>query len=87
MCFAFDGLDEYSQMVQERGKLIYDMIHGYRLPRASIIITSRPAAAHQLRRNVKQNYEIIGFLENEFEQYIVDYYQPADSPTKQLRKE
>ena len=45
VCFAFDGLDEYSQMIQERGKLIYDMIHGYRLPRDSIFITSRPAAA------------------------------------------
>ena len=73
VCFAFDGLDEY--MVQERGKLIYDMIHGYRLPRASILITSRPAAAHRLRRSVKQNIEIIGFLDNEIEQYIIDYYQ------------
>ena len=86
VCFAFDGLDEYSQMVQERGKLIYDMIHGYRLPRASIIITSRPAAVHRLRRNVKQNIEIIGFLENEIEQYIIDYYQKTPVKAGSLMK-
>lgn len=79
VCFAFDGLDEYiSQM--EPGKLIHDMIHGYRLPKASVFITSRPAGSHRLRRNVKRNVEIIGFLKDEITEYITYYYQ--DNPVK-----
>lgn len=79
VCFAFDGLDEYiSQM--EPGKLIHDMIHGYRLPKASIFITSRPAGSQPLRGNVKQNVEIIGFLEEEIAEYIKFYHQ--NNPVK-----
>ena len=79
VCFALDGLDEYSSQM-EPGKLIHDMIHGYRLPNASILITSRPAGAHRLRRNVKQNIEIIGFMEDEIAEYITSYY--SNNPGK-----
>ena len=79
VCFAFDGLDEYSSQM-EPGKLIHDMIHGYRLPKARIFVTSRPAGSDKLRRYVKQNIEIVGFLEDEIAEYITYYYH--DNPVK-----
>ena len=79
VCFAFDGLDEYTSEM-ERGNLIYDLIHGYRLPKASIFLTSRPAGSHKLRKWVKQNIEIVGFLKDEIAQYIKYYYE--NNPVK-----
>ena len=79
VCFALDGVDEYSSQM-EPGKLVYNLINGYILPKASIIVTCRPAGAQNLRRSVQRDIEIIGFSVNEILKYINNYFQ--GNPTK-----
>ena len=77
--FAFDGLDEYRPATQE-GNLVLDIIRGIKLPNAKVFMTSRPAGSHRFRRLVRTNIEIIGFLEEQVEQYIREHYE--ESPEK-----
>ena len=81
VCFAFDGLDEY-RTVFRSDNLIHELIHGKKLPNASIYMLSRPSGSHRLRNSVRLtcNIEIIGFLEEEIHKYIIDYYE--DQPGK-----
>lgn len=74
VCFALDGIDEYSSQM-EPGKLIYNLLHGYILPKASIVVTSRSAGAQNLRKDIQQDIEIIGFSANEISEYISNYFQ------------
>ena len=84
VCFAFDGLDEY-KAVFKRDNLIHELIDGKQLPNASIYMLSRPAGSHRLRNSARltHNIEIIGFLEKEIRNYIIDYYEaePAKAHT------
>ena len=81
VCFILDGLDEYSAVFRS-GNLIHDLIFGLKLPNASIFMTSRPAGSHRLRNSTRlqQNIEIVGFLDDEVEKYIKEYYK--DEPGK-----
>ena len=80
MCFAFDGLDEYSARLKE-GNLIMKIIHGQVLPKATVFMTTRPATAERFRRRMllSQNIEIIGFLKEEIRDYIKSYYQGEEN--------
>jgi hypothetical protein len=49
VCFAFDGLDEYSAHLVE-GNLVMNIIYGYMLPHAAVFMTSRPATTERFRR-------------------------------------
>ena len=79
LAFAFDGLDEYRPATQE-GNLVLDIIRGMKLPRAKVFMTSRPTGSHRFRRLVGTNIEIVGFLEEQVEQYIGEYYD--DDPQR-----
>ena len=79
IAFAFDGLDEYRPVMQE-SNLVLDIIRGMKLPRAKVFMTSRPAGSHRFRRLVRTNIEIVGFLEEQVEQYIREHYE--ESPEK-----
>ena len=76
VCFAFDGLDEYSAHLAI-GNLIMDIIYGYKLPHAAVFLTSRPATSERFRRKtlLTKNIEIIGFLEEEIRSYVNSYYK------------
>ena len=87
VCFAFDGLDEY-KAVFGKDSLIRDLIDGKKLPNSSIYMLSRPAGSHRLRNSVRLTYniEIIGFLEKEIQNYIIDYYEDQPAKAHMLRK-
>lgn len=87
VCFAFDGLDEY-KAVFKRDNLIHELIDGKQLPNASIYLLSRPAGSHRLRNSARltHNVEIIGFLQEEIEEYINDYYEDQPGKAYALRK-
>ena len=83
VCIALDGLDEYDLKLMKRGNFIYDLIYGYKLPNASVIVTSRPAGADKLRRHAKTgryHIEIIGFREKEIRAFVKHYY--SSNPVK-----
>ena len=77
--FVFDGLDEY-EPAKQVGNLLCDIIRATKLPNAKVFMTSRPAGSIRFRNVAQENIEIIGFLEEQIEQYINDYYE--DCPHK-----
>jgi len=45
----FDGADEYpASLRRDRGSLFFQIISGYCLPKATVLVTSRPSATHDL---------------------------------------
>ena len=79
VCFAFDGLDEYSANLTP-DNIVMKLINGHFLPRASVFLTSRPATSEKFKHktNVTKSIEIIGFFEKEIMEYIHSYYRGAD---------
>ena len=80
VCFAFDGLDEYSTNLTQDNNIIMKIIHGQVLPLAAVFLTSRPATSEKFRRHtlLTRNIEIIGFLEEDIELYVNSYYKDAE---------
>ena len=80
VCFAFDGLDEYSSKLEEPNNLVMNLIYGRCLPKASIIMTTRPTTGERFRRKIhlSKNIEIIGFFEEEIGGYIDTHYMKKE---------
>ena len=86
VCFAFDGLDEYSSNLT-RNNILMKLIHGHLLPHATIFLTTRPAtSAKLLQARIAQTIEIIGFLKKEIKRYIQSYYQDEPAKARELNK-
>lgn len=71
--FVFDGFDEFPTENCENS-LVMKIIRGLNyLPRATVLVTSRPSASAQLysllRTNIDKRIEVVGFSENEIYRY------------------
>ena len=64
LCFILDGLDEYSPRSKD-DTFIFLLIKRELLPKAVVIVASRPAATAKLRRIATKRVEVLGFLEEE----------------------
>ena len=84
VCFALDGLDEYSN-TKVRTDFIHELIRGTKLPKSTVIVASRPAASQKFRRDAAQNIEVLGFLKPQIEEFVSDYYE-KDEPKAQALK-
>ena len=67
--FVFDGFDEFPSELQEKS-LVMDIIRGFLyLPRATVLVTSRPSASAQLQSllqtGIGKHIEVVGFSEKE----------------------
>ena len=67
--FVFDGFDEFPSELRERS-LVMDIIRGFLyLPRATVLVTSRPSASAQLQTllqtGIGKHIEVVGFSEKE----------------------
>ena len=78
LCFVLDGLDEY--MPQRKDAYIFKLIRKYILPKAVVIVASRPAAAADFRKKATRQIEVLGFLRDQIYDYIENY--PFSSPSK-----
>ena len=72
LCFILDGLDEYNPK-SEKKTFIFQMITRKLLPKAVVIIASRPAATAKLRKVTTKQVEVIGFQKEQISQYIIKY--------------
>ena len=72
--FFFDGLDEMNPELFE-SSYFQKLISGQHLPKATIIVTSRPSATALLRNNVHWKIDILGFDESSREQYAVEAFK------------
>ena len=73
-CFILDGLDEYQDRDQKMS-LVYQILHKNYLPKAMVIVASRPLAIADLRTEhvVTQRIEVIGFNRDQIFEYISNY--------------
>ena len=73
-CFILDGLDEYQDRDQKMS-IVYQILHKNYLPKAMVIVASRPLAIANLRNEhvVTQRIEVIGFNRHQILEYISNY--------------
>ena len=67
--FVFDGFDEFPSELREKS-LVMDIISGSKyLPKATVLVTSRPSASAQLQAllqtGIGKHIEVVGFSEKE----------------------
>ena len=67
--FVFDGFDEFPSTLREKS-LVMDIISGSKyLPKATVLVTSRPSASAQLQAllqaGIGKHIEVVGFTEKE----------------------
>ena len=87
LCFILDGLDEYSPKLKEN-TFIFRLIKRELLPKAVVIVASRPAATAKLRTIATKRVEVLGFLKEQIYQYVENYKFPTIENSKRadLRK-
>ena len=72
LCFILDGLDEYRPK-QKNNTFIFKLIKKEHLPKAVVIIASRPAATAKLRKIATKQIETVGFLKKQIFEYVEKY--------------
>ena len=74
VCFILDGLDEYQPEVDEAvPNFVFQLIRGDVLPRAVVIVASRPAAVAMFTKVARRHVEVLGFFKQQIEEYINSY--------------
>ena len=83
VCFVIDGLDEY-QPQNKKKSVIYKLLDKTSLPRAMIIVSSRPSATPTLKKDVvTKRIEVFGFSKLQIFEYI-NNFQFGSSPACKL---
>ena len=87
VCFAFDGLDEYSAKLTP-DNIVMKLINGHVLPQSAVYLTSRPATSEKFKHKaiLSRNIEIIGFFEKEIKEYIYSYYRNHENGNVKANK-
>ena len=87
VCFILDGLDEYQPEMDEAvPNFIFQLIRGDVLPRAVVIVASRPAAVAMFTKVARRHVEVLGFFKQEVEEYINSYEFNSDLKLSTLKK-
>ena len=63
---------------------VFELLHGKNLPKASIIVTSRPAACKEFRQYAGKRIEVLGFLKKQIIEYIRHYFDNDREKAQQL---
>ena len=85
ICFVIDGLDEY-QPQNKNKSVIYNLLDKISLPRAMIIVSSRPSATSTFKKDVvTKRIEVFGFSKQQIFEYI-DNFQFGSSPARKLKE-
>ena len=80
--FLLEGWDELPE-TSHNSSLYTELISGNLLPDATIVITSRPSATGSLPyKHVHPRIEILGFTEEQVEEYITKYFQDHDNSSQ-----
>ena len=72
MLLVFDGFDEFPAELRKKS-LVADVISGSYLPKATVLVTSRPSATAKLlsvcQARVGKHIEVVGFSDKEIQEY------------------
>ena len=70
--FLFDGFDEFPAELR-RKSLVAEVISGFHLPKATVLVTSRPSATAELlsvcQAHVGKHIEVVGFSDKKIQEY------------------
>ena len=81
LCVVMDGFDEYPNRLQQ-SSFIVNIIKGIVLPKAIVVITSRPTATVSLHDRVDRRIDILGLPKEEREKYISQTF--SNSPERKV---
>ena len=84
LCFILDGLDEY--LPQNNNAYIFKLIKKLELPKAAVIIASRPVAAAKFRDLANTQIEVLGFFKDQIYDYIEKYRFSVKSKCDKLHE-
>ena len=74
LLLVLEGLDEAAPSLQNEGSLLMNIISGRLLPKATILVTSRPSATAVIHRTcasrISQHIEVLGFTKEDINSYI-----------------
>lgn len=82
----FDGFDELPSDQRQLGSLFLDIINGFHLSKATIVITSRPVVTAELltrcKPQITNHVEILGFTEEDIREYVLSISQHSEHVEK-----
>ena len=74
MFLVFEGYDELTENQRTEGSILTKLLIGDCLPKATIMVTSRPLASDNLcpefRESVDQHIEVVGFNDKDIKSYV-----------------
>ena len=74
LLLVLEGFDEAAPSLQKDGSLLMNLISGRLLPKATILVTSRPSATAVIHRTcasrISQHIEVLGFTKEDINSYI-----------------
>ena len=74
LLLILEGLDELPEELREQSSIFLDLIHGRLLPKATILVTTRPWASVYLHEHcshrIHQHIEILGFTKEQVDCYL-----------------
>ena len=86
-----EGFDELPDSCRTESSIFLQLINGQLLPKATILVTSRPWAASALldmyKHRIYQHIEILGFTEYHIEQYVRSVFEDEDESENGMLKE
>ena len=83
VCFMLEGFDELPQKL--RSAPVFSKLAD-KLPRCTLVYTSRPEACDKLRRLAAHKIEICGFKEEQIDDYIKNAFQKVDNGEEKATK-
>ena len=78
MLIILEGWDELPPELRNEFTLFSDIINGLKLPKASVIITSRPTLANELYNLVDRRVEVLGFEQQQITSFVCQCF-PAET--------
>ena len=89
LCFIADGLDEYPAGYEDKTNFIFSEMIGeqrtnIKLPQSTVVISSRPEVASQVRDMFDKRVEVLGFGDDQIDEYIQAKYGEDKSFSKYL---
>lgn len=84
LSFILDGFDEY--LPKKKDTYIHKLINKLQLPKAVVIVASRPVAVAHFRSSATRQIEVLGFLKEQIAEYINVYNFSGESKCEELLK-
>ena len=84
LCFIADGLDEYPAGYEDKTNYIFSLIRAQKFAQSTVVISSRPKLTSQVWYSFNKHVEVLGFGDDQINEYIQAKYGEDKSFSKYL---